>query len=99
MSTKTLGTIRLLTTKFIELRKDFQENKKPERVYDANSSLNDNGKTRYFNKDNYSLLGRDKNTSMELSPILGKNKYIDIFNATNVLYEEMRQKCINFIMI
>ena len=39
-----------------------------------------------------SLLGKDKNNSFELTPI-GRNKYIDIFNATNVLYEEMKQKC------
>jgi hypothetical protein len=39
-----------------------------------------------------SLLGKDKNNSFELTPI-ARNKYIDIFNATNVLYEELKQKC------
>jgi hypothetical protein len=43
--------------------------------------------------DKNSLLGKDHNNSLEMTPI-GRNKYLDIFNATNILYEELRQKCI-----
>jgi hypothetical protein len=90
-SAKTIGAIRILTTRFLELRKDQQGNKKTDNILDIGGSLNDNGKTRYH-VDNKSLLGNDKNNSLELVP-LGRNKYIDIFNATNVLYEEMKLKC------
>jgi hypothetical protein len=45
-STKTIGAIRLLTPRFLELRKECQEGRKPDRILDIGSSLNDNGKTR-----------------------------------------------------
>jgi hypothetical protein len=39
------------------------------------------------------LLGNDKTKSYEMGAING-GKYMDIFNATNVLYEELKKKCI-----
>jgi hypothetical protein len=48
ISTKSIGSIRILSTKFFELRKEYQENRKTDKVIEVGSSLNDNGKTRYL---------------------------------------------------
>jgi hypothetical protein len=48
MSTKSIGAMRSLNSRFFELRKEFQENKKPGKVIEIGSSLSDNGKTRYY---------------------------------------------------
>ena len=44
---KQSGAIRILTNKFIEIRKEFNENRSLEKI-EVGSSLSDTGKTRYF---------------------------------------------------
>lgn len=40
------------------------------------------------------LLGRPKNGPIELSPIGNNNaRYMDIFNSTVVIYEDLKTKC------
>jgi hypothetical protein len=44
-SIKTTGTMRILTNKFIEYRKEYNENRSHDRI-EVGGSLSDNGKTR-----------------------------------------------------
>jgi hypothetical protein len=45
MSVKTIGAIRILTNRFAEYRKEYNENRSHERI-EVGGSLSDNGKTR-----------------------------------------------------
>lgn len=66
-----LGTLRVLTTKFIEYRKKhIDEAHHAEKLLDTTSSLNDTGKTRYTYRFIISLLGKAKNGQIELSSTL-----------------------------
>ena len=46
-SIKTLGTIRILTNKFVDYRKEYSDNRSQDRI-EVGGSLSDTGKTRYI---------------------------------------------------
>ena len=52
------------------------------------------GKILYY----YSLLGKKSDKSQKMTELTNfkenSTRYVDIFNSTNVLYEELRQSCI-----
>ncbi len=94
-SKQTLGVTRSRLNKFMEHRKKHIDETTSFK-YDSGSgsSLNDNGKTRYNNGNynNPSLLGDSQ--TIEMNSIEQSN-YVDIFNSTNFIYDELRQNCKN----
>lgn len=95
---KTLGVSNNKYYRFNQLRSDYLSSSSSSLyINERDSILNDNGKTRYTPIYIISLLGK-KEPQIEMSNVSTERYYIDIFNNTKLLYEELIQKCIlNYI--
>lgn len=95
---KTIGVSNNKFYRFIQLRNEHLSSEHSNLfINERDSILNDNGKTRYSIIYIISLLGK-KEPQIEMSNVSTDRYYIDIFNNTKLLYEELIQKCIfNFI--
>ena len=91
---RTIGVSNNKFYRFNQLRSDYLSSS-PSSLYinERDSILNDNGKTRYNTIYIISLLGK-KEPQIEMSNVSTERYYIDIFNNTKLLYEELIQKCI-----
>lgn len=95
---RSVGVVHNRYYHFSKLRNEYFSNGRLFPPPNENDSFFDeNGKTRYLKIYIISLLGekkkRERKNSIELVTVNSDNLYIDIFNSTKILYEELIQNC------
>lgn len=101
---RSIGVIHNRYYNFSKFRNEYFSNARLFPPSNENDScFDENGKTRYFKIYIISLLGekkkKERKNSIELATVNSDNLYIDIFNSTKLLYEELNQKCIFHLII